>query len=87
MDLRPKFDVAVKNVGNLTKRPTNDELLELYGLFKQATEGDAKGTRPGLFDLKGRKKHDAWSSQKGKSTDQAMKAYIETVNALETKYR
>ena len=40
--------------------------LELYGLYKQGTEGDVSTSRPGMFDLKGKAKWDAWNSNKGR---------------------
>lgn len=52
------FAEAQERVKLLSRRPSNDELLALYGLYKQATEGDATGKRPGLLDPKGRAKHD-----------------------------
>ena len=69
--------------GRVEKRPSNEELLQLYGLFKQATEGDVSGSRPGMLDLKGRAKYDAWARQKGASKDDAMKGYVALVTKLE----
>ena len=63
-----------------TQAPTTQ--LELYGLFKQATAGDASGPRPGLLDVRGRAKFDAWAKHKGKSSDEAMEAYIEAVGRI-----
>ena len=57
-------------------------LLGLYGLYKQATEGDVSGSRPGVFDLKGRAKFDAWAGRKGTSKDDAMKKYVALVGKL-----
>lgn len=57
----------------------NDTLLELYALYKQATTGDVAGSRPGMMDLKGRAKYDAWSKRKGMTKDAAMQAYIDLV--------
>ncbi|CEG62774.1 Putative Diazepam-binding inhibitor (GABA receptor modulator, acyl-CoA-binding protein) [Rhizopus microsporus] len=62
-----KFNTAAEEVKQLSKSPSNDELLELYGLFKQATVGDNTTSKP-TFDLKGRYKWDAWTKLKGKST-------------------
>ena len=58
----------------------NDVLLELYGLYKQATAGDASGSRPGMLDVRGRAKHDAWSARRGMPADTAMAAYIAAVD-------
>lgn len=80
--IKDKFAAAKDRVEKLTKRPTNDQLLGLYGLYKQATEGDVAGSRPGMLDLKGRAKYDAWASRKGMANEEAMKKYVEAVDAL-----
>ncbi len=82
MDLREKFEDAQKRVNALTSRPGNDQLLELYALYKQATAGDAQGKRPGMLDLKGRAKFDAWEGRKGTSKEAAMEAYVALVDRL-----
>jgi acyl-CoA-binding protein len=81
--LKDRFAEAKKRVETLSSRPSNDELLRLYGLYKQATEGDVAGSRPGMLDLKGRAKFDAWAKRKGTSKDDAMKAYVALVDELE----
>lgn len=78
-----QFEGAADRVQKLAKRPNNDVLLELYGLFKQATEGDVSGKRPGMLDLRGRAKWDAWASRKGMSADKARDAYVALVERLE----
>ena len=77
-----KFESAVERSKQLTKRPTNEELLQLYSLYKQATEGDATGDRPGGFDFKAIAKYDAWAAVKGKSKEDAMKEYVSLVDRL-----
>ena len=77
----PFFD-AQERVKKLSRRPSNSELLDLYGLFKQATEGDVKGSRPGLLDQKGRAKFDAWTSRKGVSGADAKARYVALVGEL-----
>ncbi|SHH74590.1 Acyl-CoA-binding protein [Chryseolinea serpens] len=81
-----QFDAAVERSKTFTKRPTNEELLRLYGLFKQATEGDATGDRPGGFDFKAIAKFDAWEELKGKTKEQAMTEYVTLVNDLHKLY-
>ena len=80
-----KFKAAKGRVEDLKKRPSNDQLLDLYGLYKQATDGDATGSRPGMLDLKGRAKFDAWAARKGLSKDEAMKKYVALVDDLAVK--
>ena len=76
------FEEAVAKSKTLKERPSNEVLLKLYGLYKQATEGDVKGERPGGFDFKGAAKYDAWEGQKGKSSEDASNEYIEFVKSL-----
>ncbi|WP_278924657.1 acyl-CoA-binding protein, partial [Pseudophaeobacter profundi] len=64
MSLSEKFDQAAKDVNSLKETPPQDDLLEIYGLYKQATTGDCTTDKPGIFDQKGRYKWDAWNSRK-----------------------
>lgn len=82
MSLDDQFTDAQARVKTLTSRPSNEQLLSLYALFKQATSGDVSGKKPGMFDLKGRAKYDAWSGKKGLSNDDAKNAYVALVNEL-----
>ena len=86
MELDQKFENAVARSKELTKRPTNEELLSLYALYKQATEGDVSGERPGGFDFKAIAKHDAWEEIKGKSKEQAKEEYVALVDELQSRY-
>ena len=81
--LQQEFEQAVTRSKELPKRPSNEALLQLYGLYKQGTEGDVSGDRPGGFDFKAIAKYDAWTEQKGKTKDQAMKEYISLVEKLQ----
>lgn len=81
-DLRAAFDRAAQEVQTLPRRPDNETLLQLYALYKQATVGDVQGTRPGVLDMTGRLKYDAWAKLKGVTTEEAMKRYIELVDRL-----
>lgn len=77
------FRDAAARVQRLPKKPDNNVLLELYGLFKQASEGDVSGKRPGMLDVRGRAKWDAWSGRKGMSAEEARTAYVALVERLE----
>ncbi|MCZ7677951.1 MAG: acyl-CoA-binding protein [Sandaracinaceae bacterium] len=78
-----EFEAAVDRVQRLPKKPGNDALLELYGLFKQAKEGDVTGKRPGMLDVRGRAKWDAWAGRKGMSAERARAEYVKVVERLE----
>ncbi len=81
-DLKAAFDKAQADVKTLTSRPSNEALLFLYAHFKQADAGDVQGKRPGMMDMVGRAKYDAWAKLEGMSSDDAMQAYIDKVNEL-----
>ena len=87
MELQQQFESAVARSKEFTKRPSNEELLNMYGLFKQASEGDVTGDRPGGFDFKAIAKYDAWAELKGKSKDQAMQDYITLMDKLYQQYK
>jgi len=80
--MSPEFEQAVKNSKLLSERPSNDVLLQLYSLYKQASEGDASGDRPGGFDFKAIAKYNAWEKLKGTSMHDAEQKYIELVKSL-----
>ncbi|HKX13116.1 MAG TPA: acyl-CoA-binding protein [bacterium] len=81
MSTKKEFDQALKDVKKLSDL-SNDQLLRLYGLYKQATEGDVSGPKPGMLDLKGKAKYAAWSKEKGKSQAKAMAEYVAFVKKL-----
>ncbi len=78
---RTAFEAATTRARTLPEQ-TNDVLLELYGLYKQATEGDAHGDEPGMFDFVGRAKWDAWVARAGMGRGEAMRAYTARVRQL-----
>ena len=86
MPLQQEFDRAVEESKTFAQRPSNEELLQLYAFFKQATEGDITAERPGGFDFKAIAKHDAWEDLKGKTKDEAAQEYINLVAELKKQY-
>ena len=81
-DLKALFDAAVANSKNLSERPDNATLLKIYALYKQATEGDVEGKKPGFGDMVGRAKWDAWNGFKGTDKEWAMQQYIDLIQSL-----
>jgi len=86
VDLASQFQQAVARARTLPEQP-NEVLLELYGLYKQATMGDVTGEEPGPFDFVGRAKYDAWAARRGLTREEAMAAYIARVDQLATRPR
>lgn len=81
-DLQQRFLQAQSDVTSLAERPDNATLLKLYAWYKQATDGDVQGDKPGVFDLVAKKKYEAWERLQGMSADEAMQAYIAEVERL-----
>ncbi|GAA4440838.1 acyl-CoA-binding protein [Pontibacter saemangeumensis] len=82
MATQADFENAVERSKTLAERPGNDVLLQLYGLYKQATDGDVSTERPGGFDFKNIAKWDAWKAQEGKSPEAARAEYVQLVDKL-----
>ncbi|CAH8254408.1 unnamed protein product [Arabidopsis lyrata] len=82
MGLKEEFEEHAEKVNTLTKLPSNEDLLILYGLYKQAKFGNVDTSRPGMFSMKERAKWDAWKAVEGKSSEEAMNDYITKVKQL-----
>jgi acyl-CoA-binding protein len=81
-DLQAAFQQAVVDSKKLPEKPDNATLLQIYALYKQATEGDVEGKRPGFTDMVGRAKFDAWAGVKGQAKEAAMQGYIDLIETL-----
>jgi diazepam-binding inhibitor (GABA receptor modulating acyl-CoA-binding protein) len=86
VNAKEEFELSATLVKGLKQKPTDDELLSLYGLYKQSTEGDNKTTQPSMFYLKDNAKWKAWTANKGQQKEAAMKKYSELVMKLVDKY-
>ena len=82
MATEDEFHAAAEDVKALASDPGNDTKLQLYALYKQATEGDVQGKRPGFTNPVGRAKHDAWAEVQGTSVDDARDQYVALVRSL-----
>lgn len=81
--LSAEFVRAAEDVQQLSTRPDNDTLLKLYALYKQGSDGDVHGDKPGFFDFVGTAKHEAWTKLQGMAADAAQRKYVELVRQLE----
>ncbi|SHJ04997.1 Acyl-CoA-binding protein [Hymenobacter daecheongensis DSM 21074] len=77
-----EFEAAAVRAQQLPSKPSNMVLLQMYALYKQASEGDVTGDRPGGFDFKGIAKYDAWASLSGKSQEAARQEYVDLISSL-----
>ncbi|XP_004529702.1 acyl-CoA-binding protein [Ceratitis capitata] len=82
MASQEEFDKAAENVKNLNSTPSDNDLLELYSLYKQATVGDCNTEKPGFLDFKGKAKWEAWNNRKGTTQEAAKNSYVEKVKSL-----
>lgn len=81
MTLNDQFEQAVGKAKSLPSQ-SNETLLKIYALFKQAKNGDVEGKRPGAFSLKARAKYDAWAELKGMSAEEAQQQYVDLIEQL-----
>ena len=81
--LEDEFRSAAEKSKNLKNRPDDETILEIYSYYKQATEGDVTGEKPGAFNFVARAKYDAWAARSGMSREVAMKAYVKLINHLQ----
>ncbi|MBX3251189.1 MAG: acyl-CoA-binding protein [Myxococcales bacterium] len=82
MATREELEAAVQRVNSLPSTPGTSDMLALYALYKQATVGDVTGSRPGMLDVRGRAKWDAWAAKKGMSREAAGDAYLALATRL-----
>jgi diazepam-binding inhibitor (GABA receptor modulator, acyl-CoA-binding protein) len=83
MELKEQFEKAAADSKTLSEKPSNEILLQLYSLYKQGTEGDVNTDPPSNpFDFVNKAKHEAWTSLKGKTKEDAMKEYVALVEKL-----
>ncbi len=77
-----EFEQAADAVKSLAERPDDTTMLQLYALFKQGSEGDVHGKKPGFFDFVGVAKFEAWEKLAGTTQDEAQRQYVELVRKL-----
>ncbi|CAM9636016.1 unnamed protein product [Discosporangium mesarthrocarpum] len=69
MSVEERFSEAVEKIKAVPgSAMSNDDKLKLYSLYKQVTVGDCNTPRPGMLDLSGKAKWDAWKALEGIGT-------------------
>jgi len=87
MGLEEEFKEAARKISDeMNKTASDDELKEIYSLYKQGTVGDINTDRPGMLDFKGKAKWDAWNSKKGMSKEEAMQKYVDLAKEMIAKH-
>lgn len=77
-----QFENAAAAAKSLPEKPDDNTLLVLYALYKQGSDGDVSGDKPGFFDFVGAAKYEAWEKLRGTSSDDAQARYIEMIRKL-----
>ena len=85
-DLEINFQKTVECIKTLSQDLSNKELLELYGLYKQATLGNNNTNKPSIFNYRGLKKWQSWASFKDITSVAAKTKYILLVQKLVNEY-
>jgi diazepam-binding inhibitor (GABA receptor modulator, acyl-CoA-binding protein) len=78
--MEDEFKKAIEKVK--TKNPSDNEKLELYGLYKQINFGNNNESKPWSYQIEKSYKWQAWKNNKDLTKEQAMKLYIELVNKI-----
>ena len=66
----------------VARKSTRAEKLKLYGLYKQASVGSDRPARPGVFNVDGRMKWDAWAAEEKLSKEEARQGYVDLAKEL-----
>lgn len=89
-ELKAEFEATLEKVKTAPAdgpfKPSNEVKLQMYAWYSQATKGDVSGKRPGMLDMVGRAKYDAWAKLKGMSAEAAMQAYVDKVKEIDKQY-
>ena len=83
--LDQSFSKAIEHLKKLNNTPSSEELLRLYGLYKQINIGDINVPKPSIFNVTGLQKWMAWKKVSGLSKDDAKFLYINFVKKIQEK--
>ena len=97
MSLQQDFEAAAANIDRLPGEMAAAHMTELYGLYKQATDGDHDAKRDEVGDDTpdnpngpeglSQGQWDAWSKCKGMSHEEAKQQYIKRADELTAHYQ
>lgn len=92
MDLEQEFQAAVEQVNNLPESTAAHHMTELYGLFKQATDGDVnmdhdevdpnEADNPDGPAGLSQGQWESWNQFKGMPEEEAKRRYVQRANEI-----
>ena len=88
-ELIEEFEFTIDYVSNYKNISiiSNDDKLEMYKYYKQATCGDNNTDKPYFYQVKEVAKWNAWTSIYDMSEGEAMHNYIKTFKTIKKKYK
>lgn len=82
-ELETKFNKACDYLQHLVNQLEASQLLEFYGLYKQATIGPCNTSKPGIFSMNARAKWNAWNDLSTMNKETAMQTYVSKLDEIE----
>lgn len=83
IDLEAKFERAANHLQMIAANLDSASLLELYGLYKQATCGPCNTPQPSWFNVTAKRKWESWKNLDDLSIEDAMRKYIVVLTTLD----
>jgi acyl-CoA-binding protein len=81
LELEERFKLATTHVQAVAANLDSKLLLQLYGLYKQATVGPCTAAQPSWFNVTAKQKWEAWNQLKQMTVEEAMQSYIRLVTS------
>lgn len=80
--LEKRFETAIIEIKKLSKKPKQEDMLKLYGLYKRVKVGICNTEKPWAVQIEACMKWNAWKNVSHLTVNQAMITYIMIVNNL-----
>ena len=72
----------MKARSDLTDKESKETRLKLYSAGRQGKFGDNKDPKPGMFDIVGKMKWNAWKDREGQDPEACKREFIEMAKAI-----
>ncbi|XP_067910622.1 enoyl-CoA delta isomerase 2, mitochondrial isoform X2 [Heterodontus francisci] len=77
-----EFEKAKDKLKTLKNDPGNEVKLQIYALFKQATQGPCNAPKPSMLDFVNKAKWEAWNSLGKTAKEEARQKYVDLIETL-----